>query len=118
MARTKSFSTIEALWREHAQAPFPGGLAGQEVAGICVTSLDTFTAGCIDTFISRAGSLDLWRAAVLGLCYRDLAVVVPELEGERWQYFGRLEQLARMVLEAVRDEATPAQQSAPADRGR
>jgi len=118
MARTKSFSTIDGLWREHVQAPFPEGLAGQEVAGICITSLDTFTAGCIDTFISRAGNLDLWRTAVLGLCYRDLAMVVCELEGEDRQYFGRLEQLARMVLEAVQHEATPADQSPPADRGR
>jgi hypothetical protein len=108
MARTKSFSRIEALWLEHVQVPFPEGLAGEEVAGICVTSLDTFTAGCIDTFVSSRGKLDLWRTAVLGLCYRNLAVVVSGLKGERRTYFARLEELAQLVLESVRDEAKPA----------
>ena len=95
---------FETLWREHCAAPFPEGLAGEDVAGICLASLDTFTAGCIDAFLAHGGKLDSLRTAVLGLCYRDLSVVVSELEGEGQRYFTRLEKLARTVLEAVRDE--------------
>lgn len=108
MVRKKSFAMLETLWREHVQSPFPEGLAGQLVAGVCVVSLDTLAAGCIDTFLSRAGKLDHWRTALLGLCYHDLAVVAPELEGEMQRYIRRLEQLTRMILEAVRDETNPA----------
>jgi hypothetical protein len=108
MARKQFSPAIEALWREHSADRFPEGLAGEEVDGICVTSLDTFTAGCLSTFFSRRGSLDLGRTAILGLCYRDLSVVVAGLKGEQRRYFARLEQLARMVLEAVRDEANSA----------
>ena len=105
MTRKDNLSRIEARWREHREAAFPDGLAGKEVAGICVTSLDSYTAGCIETFAGRGGKLDLWRTAILGLCYRDLSVVVARLRGDQKHYFARLEELARMVLEAVRDEA-------------
>jgi hypothetical protein len=104
MEEKSALSAIEALWKDYSSAAFPKGLAGQEIAGICVTSLDTFAAGCISTFLSKKGKLDLSRTAVLGLCYRDLSLVVAGLDGERREYFAGLEKVARMVLEAVRDE--------------
>jgi hypothetical protein len=105
MARKKNSSAIVNLWREHCAAPFPERLAGQEVAGICVASLDTFAAGCIQTFVSHGGRLGDEKVAVLDCCRRDLSVVVKEMNGEAKEYFARLENLARMVLDAVRDAA-------------
>ena len=103
MANNNTPSAIESLWREHCAAPFPEGMAGEEAAGICVVSLDTFTAGCIETFLSRGGKLDAQRVEVLRSCYRDLAIVVAEMKGEPRRYFARLEKLARAILQAVAD---------------
>ncbi|MBN1764856.1 MAG: hypothetical protein JW860_06325 [Sedimentisphaerales bacterium] len=49
---------IQKLWFERYQVPFPRGLADKEIAGECLVSLDTFTAGCISSFIEKKGSLD------------------------------------------------------------
>jgi len=107
MAHQEPLPAIESLWRDHCAAGFPAGVAGDEVAGICVTSLDTFAAGCIQSFLASAGSLDAERLAVLASCSRDLATVVPEMNGEAKQYFARLEKLSTMVLDAVGRGAKP-----------
>lgn len=104
MTSARATENIGPLWAEHRSARFPAGVVGEIVAGVDVTSLDTFTAGCIDTFV-KTGKLDLWRTAILGLCHRDLAVAVLSQHGAEKEYFSRLELLARLVLEAVRDAA-------------
>ncbi|MFN2513563.1 MAG: hypothetical protein ABR568_19350 [Pyrinomonadaceae bacterium] len=71
---------IRAMWDDWKAMPFPGGYGGEEVAGICVTSLDTFTAGCIDTFIST-GRLDSHRISVLVECRKELELVVKNCDG-------------------------------------
>jgi hypothetical protein len=101
MNRPNSFDAIERLWSDHFFVPFPDGWAGREVRGVDITLLDSYTSGCVSTFLSRDGMLDLWRTAVLGLCYRDLSIVLTELDGGARTYFARLEELARLVLEAV-----------------
>ena len=108
MNTSTGYQEIERLWREHCAATFPEGLAGQEVLGVEVAQVDTFAAGCIDTFIACRGNLDLRRTAILGLCYRDLAVAVLGLQGEAQAYVGRLKSLVRLVLESVRDGAKQA----------
>ncbi len=97
---------IEQLWREHEAARFPPASHCREVAGHDLIALDYTTAGCVNTFLAR-GTLDTWRLAVLGLCYHGLGLVVPEVEGEERAYFGRLERLAGLVLESVRDGSRP-----------
>ena len=97
---------IEQLWQEHYSAEFPTGCAGEEIEGIDLASLDGDTAGCISTFLMRRGELDLWRTAALGLCYRDLTIVIQQLDGEARDYFYRLETLSKLVLESVRDGAS------------
>ena len=97
---------IEQLWREHEAARFPPASRGREVAGHDLVALDSTTAGCVSTFLVR-GTLDTGRHAVLDLCYHDLGLVVAEVEGEERVYFGRLERLAGLVLEAVRDGSQP-----------
>jgi hypothetical protein len=98
---------LKQLWHEHQTAPFPKASRGREVAGHDLIALDYTAAGCVSTFINRA-TLDTWRLAVLGLCYHGLGLVVAQLEGEERAYFIRLERLAGLVLEAVRDGSPPA----------
>jgi len=73
-----------------------------------VAIVDTFAVGCIHTFIACRGKLDLWRTAILGLCYRDLGVALVGLQGDARTYVQRLERLARLVLESVGDGAKQA----------
>jgi hypothetical protein len=96
---------IQELWQAHYAAPFPDGLQGFEIEGIDLVSLDADTAGCVSTFLSNQGQLDLWRTAVLGICYRNLAVVTNKLPSEAQNYFQRLERLAGFVLQTVRDNS-------------
>ena len=102
---TQAKEKIEALWQEYSAQPFPKDLVGKDVAGVDMMSLDTFTAGCVDTYWKR-GKLDLCRTAILGLCYRDVGVAVASLNGRSKDYFAQLELLARLVLQAVRDAAS------------
>ena len=103
MTRTETLKAIEDQWRSHCAIPFPEGVAGDEVSGICLVSLDTYAAGCIQTYLECAGALDHNRLRVLESCTQDLAIVVPELTGDARDYFSRLEKLARLVLQSVRD---------------
>ena len=92
-----NLNEIKHRWSIFCGEPFPDSMAGHEVDGICVTSLDTFAAGCIDTFVTN-GSLDLHRRDVLESCFKELQVVVPQLTGEPQNYFRELLRLSRAVL--------------------
>jgi len=96
---------IEQLWQEHQNAPFPKGLRGEDVEGIDFVLLDADIAGCVITFLGNHGRLDFWPTAVLGLCYRNVSYVLPQLDEEGRVYFGRLETLAKLVLQAVAKHA-------------
>jgi hypothetical protein len=89
------------LWKQHCSEPAPSRLVGREIQGIEVTSLETFTAGCIQTFMDRKGKLDLWRTAILGRCYREISVIALALKGREKAYYKRLETLAGLVLQLV-----------------
>ena len=92
---------VEKSCDEFRAKPFPEGYAGVEVEGICLASLDTFTAGCIDTFVDK-GCLDRRRISVLKDCAKDLNVVVEHLDGEAKYYFEHLRSLAEQVLGKIR----------------
>src|SRR5258706_16369023 len=94
---------IENLWAILESTPYPKTYVGCLIDDIDLTLLDTFTAGSITTFLSNEGKLDIWRTAILGLCYRDLTVVTHKLDGIALDYFQQFEIIARLVLEAVRD---------------
>jgi hypothetical protein len=98
---------IEELWRQRREARFPPDCRCEAVAGIDLIHLDADTAGCVSTFLANGGRLDTWRLAILGLCYRHLAVVAAGLTGEAHEYFARLEKLAGLVLRAIRDDSKP-----------
>jgi len=89
---------IQQSWSEFFDRPFPDGWAGEEVNGVCVTSVDSFAAGCIDTFLSNGGTLDSHRIDVLRRCATDLARVLPQLDDEVRDYFGHLNDLITAVL--------------------
>jgi hypothetical protein len=93
---------LNQLWRQHEAARFPEVGYGLEVAGHDLVTLDSTTAGCISTFLD-AGTLDSWRLSILGLCNHNLAIVVPEMEGDGRAYFDRLHKMAGLVLETIRD---------------
>ena len=91
---------INDLWEEHKAAPFPKGFRAKDVDGIDFVVLDANVAGCVDTFLSR-GNLNLYQTAILGLSYQNLSHVIPILNDEGKEYFGRLERLAELVLKSV-----------------
>ena len=96
---------IDELWHHHKETRFPLDCRCEAVGGIDLILIDADTAGCVSTFLSRGGRLDPRRVAILGLCYRNLAIVVAGLEGQAREYFARLEKLSGLVLCAVRDGA-------------
>ena len=87
---------IAAAWKAHVERKFPRGLGGNEVAGVCVTSADTFLAGCISYFV-ESGSLDAERLSVVRSTCQDLERVLPHLSGEARTYFEELLKLGRGV---------------------
>ena len=92
---------LRRLWREHQEGPYPEGYRGVEVAGVELVMLDADIGGCISTYLAKGGRLDLQRTAILGRCYRDVALAVRELTGPTRDYFTRLERMAASVLEAL-----------------
>jgi hypothetical protein len=93
---------IKVMWDEWRAVPFPAEYAGKDVEGICVTSLDSYAAGCIDTFVTREGNLDAGRVSVLEGCRKDLMVVLSGLDGDARRYFECLLQIAEKVLSLAR----------------
>lgn len=94
-------NNIQKIWREFASRPFPESCAGVEVRGIELASLDTFAAGCIDTFVSNNGRLDAEPISILKKCAEEIEVVVPMLDGEAMDYFEELQLLSHEVLRVV-----------------
>ncbi len=80
---------------------FPRGYGGEAIEGIDLVLIDSDVAGCVTTFIKNDGQLDLWRTAMLGLCYRDSTIVTSRLSGEAKEYFSRLETLSILVLKDI-----------------
>ena len=99
---TLRMKDIEKSWNEFLVKPFPGGQAGIEIEGIELASLDTFAAGCIDTFIHNRGHLDQQQSSLLEDCVKDLDVIVTHLDGETKIYFEHLRSLAKQVLRSRR----------------
>ena len=95
--------TIEDLWNEHRETAFPSVCRGHDVDGIDFVMLDADIAGCVSTYVKRR-QLDLWRTAGLGVCYRNVTYLLGQMPVEGRVYFQRLERLARLVLDAVREQ--------------
>lgn len=92
---------IEESWNEFLEKPFPEDCVGLEVEGVELISLDTFSAGCIDTFIANRGSLDAQRILTLKDCLPELDKVVKHLKGDAKNYFEHLRLMSEEVLRNV-----------------
>ncbi|HEY9402309.1 MAG TPA: hypothetical protein VIQ24_06425 [Pyrinomonadaceae bacterium] len=95
-------SDIKKMWGDFQARPFPEDCAGASIEGVDLTSLDTFAAGCIDTFVERKGRLDSRRISILRKCSKELEVVVKNLNGEARSYFEQLQSLSEKVLQSVK----------------
>ena len=89
---------LKKLYKEKSKMRFPSGYSGEEIKGIDLILLDSTTEGCISTFIGNEGKLDPWRMAILGMCYRDLVVVIENLDGYAKEFFEKLEKMTEIVL--------------------
>ncbi len=98
---------IDILWAEHKSSAFPKGVAGKDVNGIDFVMLDANIAGCVTVYLQQ-GTLDAWRAAILGLCYRNCECVVPILYEEAAEYYWRLGRLAELILKELVKAERPA----------
>lgn len=86
--------SITELWIQHSQARFPEGYGGKDVNGVCVTSVDTYAAGCISSYMGSEGkNIQLESYQVLVKCKGELEKVLPYVEGEAYSYFARLHQM-------------------------
>jgi hypothetical protein len=97
-----SFNEIKNLWLEFYKLPFPSMLGGTDVARICVTSLDTFAAGCIDTFVNNKGLLDDERINILDKCRSELEIIVENLDAEAKTYFEKLLEITNKILKIAK----------------
>jgi len=110
-----SRAEFESAWNAHYFRAFPRECAGREVDGVCLTSRDTFLAGCISHFVEN-GTLDPQRTdAVASVCV-DLERVMPRLSGEAHQYFSGM--LANKPLVATRSGGVRRQRKHPATLAR
>jgi hypothetical protein len=96
---------IKVLWQEHLNADFPPECRGADINGIDLVMLDADTAGCVSSFLHHGHRLDIWRLAVLGICYHHLAVVSRDLTDEAKEYFFRLENLAGLVIREMQNSS-------------
>lgn len=83
---------IRKLWDEYQKIPFPEGYAGKDINDICVTSLDTFAAGCIATYVGD-GRLDTKRINIFKKCLDELDSILPELNEYPKEYFLGLKEI-------------------------
>jgi hypothetical protein len=82
--------------------PFPERMVDQEISGVSLATVDTLTAGCVETFFAER-PLDAERRNVLSRCLGDLRKAVPALDGDAADYFSELAALAEAVLRACRN---------------
>ncbi|GAA5100289.1 hypothetical protein [Nocardia iowensis] len=103
-----SRQSLERLWGEHRQAPFPPRARGVDIAGVDLVMLDGATAGCVHTALSHA--LDDRRRRALVKCIESLGRILPHLEDEyEAEYFERVRDIAVVLaaLEGVEIDAKP-----------
>lgn len=91
-------AAVGSLWDEHRPAPFPAGLAGEDRAGFDLVLVDADIAGCVHTWLSNAGALDVrsyrvlhWRGSQLG----EILAVLGD--GDSPEYWYRLSRMAELV---------------------
>jgi hypothetical protein len=87
-------------WKAWRQRPFPSEVSASTELGFDLLSIDTFAAGCLDTF-SKFGTLDEQRISALERCLGDLHPLLSQVPDSAGDYFAELANLCRRVLGAV-----------------
>lgn len=95
-----TFDDIATRWNNWSRLPFPAGVHEIEWDATDLINIDTFSAGCISTYVGNRGKLDQKRIDVLRGCTVDLDVVLPDLTGDIRDYFSELLVLSQEVLKA------------------
>lgn len=85
-------------WEVFKETPFPSSAVDVEIDGYDLVSLDTYMAGCIDTFIVNKGSLDIECQKILEKCLAEVHSVIPRLDGHAKEYFIQLSLLGIGVV--------------------
>jgi len=94
----KSLEELEMSWNEFCKMTFPENFAGKEISGVCVVSLDSFAAGCIDQYFSNKVILDQSRLEILRQSEKELKIVLKNLEGFEKQYFKKLLDIVTKIV--------------------
>lgn len=96
---------LQKEWRDHRASAFPPAARGKEVNGVDLVLVDTYAAGCIQTF-AETGALDAERMQALDACVKELERAIPLLDGDSAEYFTRLLALSRTVFASARRRPT------------
>lgn len=93
---------IVKLFNEHLTTSYPDR-RGDEILGIDLVLIDSDTAGLISTYIGSRGQLSSDNIRILNHCYSDLKTIVKELSGADRQYFARLQNIAGLIIERLKE---------------
>lgn len=95
---TDPVAAVTSLWEEHRCAPFPPGLAGADRAGFDLVLVDADIAGCVHTWLSNAGRLDVRSYRILHWRGSQLSQILTVLgDSDSPAYWDRLFRMAELV---------------------
>jgi len=90
---------VARLLQEHAVAPFPARLRGEDVAGVDAVVLDADIVGCVETWLSNREGPPREHQRLLPELLEDVDDVVAALsDPEEVACCRRLRAMARAVL--------------------
>jgi len=90
---------ISELWIAHSELSFPVGYGGKEIAGVCVSSIDTYASGCISSYVkSKSKRISVDHFQILQNCKRELYQVLSEnLDSYASNYFQQLYNMCETI---------------------
>lgn len=84
-------------WEQLRDRPYPPGVAGRVVAGVCLVQFQPELHDVVAKYVARRRM----RSATLRVarnCVDTLDEIVPELRGEAAAYFAEYRELLRMAV--------------------
>ena len=92
---------LVSSWEEFMRKPFPSNLAGENINGVDLVEVDSYTAGCITTYIETKGTLDQEHKKILKKCLEEIQAVIPLLKNEEQKYFSMLFSIGNTVIKGM-----------------
>jgi len=90
--------TIVSAWERHCKEGWPQFSSPNE--GQLMT-LDTVISGCVSFYLDSADGLDPQRRSIVEDCLVDLEELILELDTTCQEYFSRLRELGKLLLESA-----------------